>query len=88
MAHSGSLIWADAHEELADSGKLGDKVMITRDEFLHRLVVTDVAQITEYGHEALAPEWECVGVDLGMWVWREDYSFAGYLVGEERRDDG
>jgi hypothetical protein len=56
---------------LAGLSELRDEFVATSDEPLHRLVVTQVAQIAENGHEAFRFEWLAVDVDVrsgSSWV--------------------
>ena len=54
----------DAHEELAHLGKFADESGIFSDELLDRLVVTEVAEVTEDRHEPLGLERKTVNVQL------------------------
>lgn len=62
--------------------------MIVCDELLYRLVMTDVSEIAEDGHEAFRLERIAVDIHLCGRFRLEDDTLVLYLVGEEGSNDG
>lgn len=82
-----SLVRINAHEELAGFRELHHELAVVGDHRLHWLVVAEIPQVAEDGHEALGLEGECVDIEVcGEIRWVDDMLVFD-LVREERRDD-
>ena len=80
----------DAHEELADLGKLANEGRISGDELLNRFIVAKISKVTKDRHEALGLERETVNIQFyGLRSVRRSVedTFVGDLIREEIDDD-
>ena len=73
---------------MTDLGEFGDEVMIVSDEFLHRFVVAEIAEIAEDRHKSFGFEREAVDFEFDGGVCGESDVFAFDLVGKKGCDDG
>ena len=64
MVVHNSLVWVHAHEQLTRLGELHQKFVIMRDELLYRLVMAEISEVAEDGHEPLRLEWVAVDINF------------------------
>lgn len=88
MARDRPFVRVDAHEQLASLREQLDELPVMGKELLDGLVVTEVPEVGEYGHESFRFEWERVHINLCRRVSGVDDSLALDLVGEKGGDDG
>ena len=88
MTCGGPFVWVDAHEQLARLREQLDKLPVMGKKFLDGLVVAEVSEVREHGHESFRFERKRVYIDLCRRVGGVSDSLALYLVGEKGGDDG
>jgi hypothetical protein len=83
-----SFVRVYAHKQSANLCKLDDEPAVLRDESSDRLIVAEVAEIAEHGHESFGFKRETIDVHLGAGIRRLDDMLSFDLIGKERGDDG
>lgn len=63
MARCRSLIWIDAHEQLASLHEAKKVLSVMGDKFLNGIRVAKISEIAEDGHEPLGFERETVHIE-------------------------
>lgn len=88
MARDRPLVRVDAHKQLARLREQLDELPVMGKELLNGLVMAEIPEVREYGHESLRFERKCVHIDLRCRVSGVDDSLALDLIGKEGGNNG
>ena len=87
MTSDRPFVGVDAHKKLTRLREQLDELPVVGKEFLDGLVMAEVPEVREHGHESFRFERKRVHIDLRRWVSGVGDSFSLDLVGEKGGDN-